>query len=677
MRYVESCSLIRFDPEDINVGYGSARDVRSELGTEEELDVPAEPGSVYESEVDSDSDFDDDSSAFLQDDTDMRQLTATGWDIYDEHHSGDVVLDAAELYDGSFGPTRPAAAFAESPLGIFFYFLPKKMRFAIAKESNAYREECIPAVAKAQRGKQLQAQRRDPLKSVQPLEVLEEKMRKDGAVPRGTFSRYMKRERFRLVTRYLHFTKNDPAAAATDKAWKVRPILQVLEKTFRRGYRLGPRISFDEGTISNRSKFNPVRVYNEKPHKCGTKVYMTCCAETGYCTRMEVYHGAVENSKGVKQKAVIRNVTKALDGQAHKRLIIADNFYTSCALLLELLDKDLYYVGTHRNERLGPPKPFAFTQKKRPKTMPRGLYRIAHTRDYPGLVTLSWMDSKPVALLATGCSTVPTTVMRRAKGETERVAVPCPQLVVDYHQGMSGVDRHDQLRLQRYSIQLTVAFIKYYRQLFMSFVDMAIVNGFILLKIILKQKGQPVPTHAQYMRRLHTELLATNEATLRANTNAEDLVSEPIHTQPHRLRNNEEKYKGKKRRKTRDGSTASNLQRKGKKRKGKRRQHLCKVCSALATPQTKSFETSYYCEQCTPNFGGYVPLCNKVRHEETGNTLTFGQIWHELWRNGTAIPAHLKKRIRIRKRKHFEVSSDSDDGGSDANEDCVDSQDSE
>ncbi|ETP28289.1 hypothetical protein F442_22421, partial [Phytophthora nicotianae P10297] len=77
-----------------------------------------------------------------------------------------------------FGPTRSAAAFAESPLGIFFYFLPKKMWGAIAKESNAYRVEGIPAVAKAQRDKQLQAQLRDPVKSVQPLEVLEEKLRK-------------------------------------------------------------------------------------------------------------------------------------------------------------------------------------------------------------------------------------------------------------------------------------------------------------------------------------------------------------------------------------------------------------------------------------------------------------------------------------------------------------------
>ncbi|KAG2782545.1 hypothetical protein PC116_g7008 [Phytophthora cactorum] len=59
---------------------------------------------------------------------------------------------------------------------------------------------------------------------------------------------------------------------------------------------------------------------------------------------------------------------------------------------------------------------------------------------------------------------------------------------------------------------------------------MTIANGFILHKFILKKKGEPVPTHAQYMRRLHSELLATTEASLLTNTNAEDLISEPVRT---------------------------------------------------------------------------------------------------------------------------------------------------
>ncbi|KAI9982002.1 hypothetical protein PInf_009790 [Phytophthora infestans] len=85
----------------------------------------------------------------------------------------------------------------------------------------------------------------------------------------------------------------DDQGQTADKAFKVRPILQVKEKTFRRGYRLGPVVSFDEDTIPNRSQYNPIRVYNkDKPHKYGTKCYMTCCAETGYCARVEVYLGA-------------------------------------------------------------------------------------------------------------------------------------------------------------------------------------------------------------------------------------------------------------------------------------------------------------------------------------------------------------------------------------------------
>ncbi|KAG3116793.1 hypothetical protein PI125_g4362 [Phytophthora idaei] len=96
-----------------------------------------------------------------------------------------------------------------------------------------------------------------------------------------------------------------------------------------------------------------------------------------YLIRIEEYLGAAESStaaKGAAQRAVIRNVTKALEGQTAQRLIVADNYYTSCALIL--LQKGFYDVGTHRDERLRWPAHFPFTQKK-PKSMPRGTYRIA------------------------------------------------------------------------------------------------------------------------------------------------------------------------------------------------------------------------------------------------------------------------------------------------------------
>lgn len=312
-----------------------------------------------------------------------------------------------------------------------------------------------------------------------------------------------------------------------------------------------------------------------------------------------------------------------------KRLIVTDSFYSTVSLSLKLLEMGLYHVGTTRIDRLGW-CPIHFTQKKRPKSMPRGTYRIAQARDHPELVALSWMDSKPVNMLATGCSTQLNSVLRTEKDGT-RSTVPCPQLVVDYGLGMGGVDVHDQLRLQRYSIQKCISLRKYYKQLFLCIVDMAVVNGYIVHCITLKKKGEKPPTHAAYLRRLHIQLLALRTINFETHLNAEDLISVPIPRQQHTLVNTAEFYSSSK--------------------QHKRRQYLCKVCSAFADTKTKSFETSFFCQQCSDAFGGRVPLCRHVRRVESGNTLTCSQIWHDTWGDGKIIPPSLKKKIRFRKRK--------------------------
>ncbi|KAG1684245.1 hypothetical protein DVH05_011494 [Phytophthora capsici] len=74
----------------------------------------------------------------------FRELTANGWTTYDAGHCGELQLSvAADYYDGPSGPTRPALAFADCPLGLFFYFLPKKLWICIAEESNRYRSQLI------------------------------------------------------------------------------------------------------------------------------------------------------------------------------------------------------------------------------------------------------------------------------------------------------------------------------------------------------------------------------------------------------------------------------------------------------------------------------------------------------------------------------------------------------
>src|SRR5512138_1030045 len=49
-----------------------------------------------------------------------------------------------------------------------------------------------------------------------------------GSIPAGTWSRFISRQRFREITRYLHFSDNQHQNAKTDRAWKIRPVVEAL-----------------------------------------------------------------------------------------------------------------------------------------------------------------------------------------------------------------------------------------------------------------------------------------------------------------------------------------------------------------------------------------------------------------------------------------------------------------
>ncbi|KAJ8555046.1 hypothetical protein ON010_g9437 [Phytophthora cinnamomi] len=113
-----------------------------------------------------------------------------------------------------------------------------------------------------------------------------------GAVPKGTFGRYMSKARFGRVMQNLHFTDNTDPKAATDRAWKVRSVVDQLQSTFAAGYKVPPVLAFDESMIPSQSRFNITRQFmKDKPHKWGTKLFMTCCADTAYCFRRRVSRG--------------------------------------------------------------------------------------------------------------------------------------------------------------------------------------------------------------------------------------------------------------------------------------------------------------------------------------------------------------------------------------------------
>lgn len=102
--------------------------------------------------------------------------------------------------------------------------------------------------------------------------------------------------------------------------------------------------------------------------------------------RFELYLGAkfhageqtpADNKTG--PASVVRKMRHVLaDAPPAWRVIIVDRFYTSVALLLQLLTLKLYAIGTLRTNRIGYCADVANWPPPRSRTTPRGEFSMAH-----------------------------------------------------------------------------------------------------------------------------------------------------------------------------------------------------------------------------------------------------------------------------------------------------------
>ena len=173
------------------------------------------------------------------------------------------------------------------------------------------------------------------------------------------FGTYMGRNTFQSIMSNLQVAdstldlpRNHPRH---DPLFKVRPFMDMLQKNFKRCYKPGRDLSFDEGCcpFKGRLKF---RCYNpRKPAKFHIKMFEVSDSKTGYVVGFDVYTGKIKTDfyKTVKTldpkctpttKVVVGLLQSCnLVGKGHH--VYLDNYYSSPELFSELHHLETFCCG--------------------------------------------------------------------------------------------------------------------------------------------------------------------------------------------------------------------------------------------------------------------------------------------------------------------------------------------
>ena len=231
--------------------------------------------------------------------------------------------------------------------------------------------------------------------------------------------------------------------------------------------------------VRSKARFASRQYIRNKPVKWGFKLWCLCDSHNGYTSSFSVYrgkNGEVRSSNGLGYDVVL-SLMKDYLSQGYSLYI--DNFYTSP--ILDLYGLGVHVTGTLDCSRVGVPAEISDLKKQLArKSVSRG--DGAYVRDGVSVFAV-WKDTKCVSVMSNehpGHSE--STVTRNVKGDAgvnEKKDVPIPIIVYNYNRFMNGVDRSDQL-IKYYNVLRQTH--KYWKTLFLHFIDIAIVNSYIIYK---------------------------------------------------------------------------------------------------------------------------------------------------------------------------------------------------
>lgn len=147
----------------------------------------------------------------------------------------------------------------------------------------------------------------------------------------------MKRDRFDLLLKFLHFCNNDDIPQNSDRLHKIRNILNRIINNFQKTMKPDKEVVIDETMMPWRGRLVFRQYLPAKTHKYGIKIYKVCTPE-GYTYNFSIYCGKNGNvsAHGHTFDITVELMEGLLD---EGRILYIDNFYNSVKLSEYLLQK--------------------------------------------------------------------------------------------------------------------------------------------------------------------------------------------------------------------------------------------------------------------------------------------------------------------------------------------------
>ena len=261
-------------------------------------------------------------------------------------------------------PVGPTTTIPESPLAAFLLTFTPTIASVIVRESNKYARE-IMGEERFQKWEQISEKELRAylgfsiLMAIAHVPALDDYWKRDPVLRYSPVADRITRDRFRDISRYLHFADNSTIIPrgnpGHDRLGKIRPVLTHFCERFSTLYNPPRELSVDEAMIKFQGRSSLKQYMPMKPIKRGIKVWVLADSVSGYFSRLEVYSGKQNNQveTGLGSR-VVRSLSADFHGKYHH--IIFDNYFTGYQLLEDLLEVGAYGCGTARKDRRGFPQ---------------------------------------------------------------------------------------------------------------------------------------------------------------------------------------------------------------------------------------------------------------------------------------------------------------------------------